>query len=245
MENKYIEHRSVCKDIMTLFYNLVGTHQLWELWEDSMIMFATSISNSVDLRFKKEREERYLSIAKKYTSKELNVFISIFSETIKILESNPEQDLLGELYMKFELGSHWHGQFFTPYHICEMVAKTQIKRLPETKRLKPISIVDPACGGGALILAGFHSYRELFEQSGLNAQDYVCCYAQDISMISGLMCYIQLALQGIAAKVKISNSLTDPLQESDNDSNIWYTPMWYSQVWTMRRALERMKGTPE
>jgi hypothetical protein len=31
-----------------------------------------------------------------------------------------------------------------------------------------------------------------------------------------------------------------PLIEEDNGSDIWYTPMWFSDVWTIRRLIDRM-----
>lgn len=120
------------------------------------------------------------------------------------------------------------------------MAEMQVQ-LPQDDTLKPITVSDPACGGGALLIAAFHSYRKQLEKRGLNAQDYVICYAQDISYVAGLMCYIQLSLQGIAAKVKIADSLLDPLVDADNGSNIWYTPMYFSFAWTGRRIIKRLE----
>lgn len=34
------------KKIVSLFQKLTGSRQLWELWEDAMIMFATMLSNA-------------------------------------------------------------------------------------------------------------------------------------------------------------------------------------------------------
>lgn len=97
--------------IVKLYNSLIGSHQLWELWQDSMTMFALSISNTVDSRYRDKRESAYMDIVHKYKKEEMQVFPQILGEICLQLEQNPEQDLLGDLYMQLDLGSHWHGQF--------------------------------------------------------------------------------------------------------------------------------------
>lgn len=233
--------------LVKLYNSLIGSHQLWELWQDSMTMFALSISNTVDGRYRDKREAMYMDIAHKYTKDEMQVFPQILCEIVMQLEAEPEQDLLGDLYMQLDLGSHWHGQFFTPYNVCAMMAKTQLGQHKYTvESVKPISVCDCACGGGALLIAAAHEYRKAIAHTGLNAQDYICLYAQDLSQVSAMMCYVQLSLQGYAAKIKLGDSLMNPLVESDNGPCIWYTPMWFSDVWEIRRLIDRLgKVKPE
>lgn len=69
----------------------------------------------------------------------------------------------------------------------------------------------------------------------LNYQNHVLVVAQDIDKTVALMCYIQLSLLGVAGYVKVGNSLTEPMTDNDNKENYWYTPMYFSPVWTMRR----------
>lgn len=230
------------KKIVSLFQKLTGSRQLWELWEDAMIMFATMLSNAVDKRFFVEREKMFKNISGKYSAEEMQIFLQIFAEIVNQLEANPEQDFLGDLYMQLELGSHWHGQFFTPYNVCKMMADLQTPSELSFDDAKAVTITDCACGGGALLVASAHAYRKKMADIGLNAQDFVCIYAQDLSMVAALMCYIQISLQGYAGKIKIGDSLLHPMLDSDNGSDIWYTPMWFSDVWVMRRAVERIVG---
>lgn len=59
--------------------------------------------------------------------------------------------------------------------------------------------------------------------------------AQDIDETVALMCYIQLSLLGVAGYVKVGNSLTEPMTGNDNKENYWFTPMYFSNVWVLRR----------
>lgn len=227
--------------IVKLFSELRGKWQLWELWQDAITMFALMISNTVDFRFRDEREREYIEISHKYKESEMQVFVEIFAEIVNQLEADQEQDFLGDLYMQLDLGSHWHGQFFTPYNVCRAMAEMTFEEISDASEVKPISAMDCACGGGALLIAAAHAYRKSIESTGLNAQWYLSVYAQDISKVTALMCYIQISLIGYAGKVKIGDSLLNPLTDADNGSNIWYTPMWFSDVWTIRRMIGKIE----
>ena len=64
--------------------------------------------------------------------------------------------------------------------------------------------------------------------------------AQDIDEIVALMCYIQLSLLGVAAYIKVGNSLTEPMSTDDNGENYWFTVMYFSDVWAMRRLFHKI-----
>lgn len=50
------------------------------------------------------------------------------------------------------------------------------------------------------------------------------------------MCYIQLSLHGLAGYVIHDNSLIKPEPVLPDDfEKIWFTPMYFNNVWTMRR----------
>lgn len=76
----------------------------------------------------------------------------------------------------------------------------------------------------------------------VNYQTSVLFVAQDIDYIVGCMCYIQLSLLGCPGYVAIANSLTHPCVGVDGNplipihgENIWYTPMYFRDVWHYRR----------
>ena len=236
--SKQITSKPQYTQIVKLFNKLTGARQLWELWQDGITMFALMISNTVDSRYRDEREKEYIEISHKYKESEMQVFVEIFAEIVNQLEIDQEQDFLGDLYMQLDLGSHWHGQFFTPYNVCQAMAEMTFAEISDVSEVKSISAMDCACGGGALLIAAAHAYRKSIKKTGLNPQYYLSFCAQDISRVTALMCYVQLSLLGYAGKIKIGDSLLNPLTDADNGSDIWYTPMWFSDVWMIRRMID-------
>lgn len=67
-----------------------------------------------------------------------------------VSEIDPYEDLLSAIYM--EVGGNRHaGQFFTPPEICKLCAGVTFNE-SEFKEGSPVSIHDPAVGGGGMIL---------------------------------------------------------------------------------------------
>ena len=67
----------------------------------------------------------------------------------------------------------------------------------------------------------------------LNYQDHVGVVAQDIDILCVQMCYIQLSLRGLSGYVVHGDTLTEP--KVTDLHRVWFTPMWFNNVWTMRR----------
>lgn len=218
--------------------SLTGKYHAWEIWADWVYITAAALSQPLD--FQEARENRYKEIVSKYDESEVKTLYQLSVITVKALEDNMEQDFLGNLYMNLGLGDHWKGQFFTPYHLCEAMAMIACENVVEEVRQKGyITMNDCACGGGATMIAGFHQVRKVLEKSQLNAQDHVLIVAQDISEMTALMCYIQLSLLGIAAVVKIGNTLTDPMSSNplfvQPAPDVWLTPTYNMEIWAGRR----------
>ena len=147
------------REFMKTFDDLCYGQSRYKIWDDFVHMAALSIVNAVDKKFFQVREERFMRIRKPNSEKEFNGFAHLFSITALALEENPWQDFLGELYMRCDLGNDHAGQFFTPYHICEMMAKVIIageegKIRQEVKERGYVSLCDPCIGGGAMMIGG-------------------------------------------------------------------------------------------
>ena len=155
---------------------------------------------------------------------------------VAIIHCMKDLDCLGSVFMELNFGNKSTSQFFTPYHICELMAKVTEEDVAAIVKEKGyITINDPCCGAGATLIAAVNEARKQLEKVNLNFQNHVLVAAQDIDEIVALMCYIQLSLLGVAAYIKVGNSLTEPMSTDDNGENYWFTMMYFSDVWAMRR----------
>ena len=69
----------------------------------------------------------------------------------------------------------------------------------------------------------------------MNFQRYLLVVGQDIDETVALMCYIQISLLGLAGYIKVGNSITDPITTDHDKSKYLYTPMYFSDIWMIRR----------
>lgn len=229
------------KEFFKTFKKLSYHHSPWRVWQDFVTMFSCSISNSLDKQHYNEREATYLKIINTYEKREQNMFPELVAQTVLALEKNPEQDFLGKLFMDLGLGNDSNGQFFTPYHVCELMSAVTLNDIvSQVKKDGYICINDCACGAGATLIAAINEAKRQLEKEKMNFQNHVLIVAQDIDMTVALMCYIQLSLLGVAGYVKVGNSITEPIATNDSTENYWFTPMYFSEVWTMRRAVRAM-----
>lgn len=230
------------KNIIKMLDSLTGKYSRWEVWNDFLTMAAVAICNSFWHQQWEEREKMYKQCAEKYTDAEIKIFNQMFEEMVTALDDNSEQDFLGELFMALEISNEWRGQFFTLYNICRMTAKINLtedaKKEIEQKGFANVN--DPACGAGALLIA----YANACKVAGINYQQHVFFVAQDVDLLAGMMCYIQLSLLGCPGYVAVQNTLTNPIELVDkrglipkDSKNVWYTPMFFSDIWADRRQI--------
>lgn len=228
------DHKEFQKD----FDVLCRTRQRWQVWSDFVHMAAYSISNAVDTVHREKREAEYLKIASRYTATEMEAVARLLSMTVIALETNPDQDFLGELYMRLDLGNANAGQFFTPYCVSKMMAVMNVgTATTELEHKGFISVSDCCVGGGAMLIAFANACRD----QKLNYQQNVLFVGQDIDHTVGMMAYIQLSLLGCPGYIVIGNSLTEPLTGdplyAPMERETYITPFYCSVVWNTRRIL--------
>ncbi len=225
MENKNIP--MLKKKFINTFNELLsGRFSPTTIWADFITMFACSLSNIMDIWHWEEREKLYWQTAEKYSQEERDLFLKLAAVTMTAFTCNPEQDFLGDIYMSLGLGKKGTGQFFTPYHICDVMEKITMDDVVRQVKEKGVyTIADYCCGAGATLIAGVNHARKELEKAGLDYRDCVLAVAEDIDTTVALMCYIQLSLIGVPGFVKVSNSLTDPITGEDfTRLNSWLTP---------------------
>jgi len=234
------------KEFLHVFKQLCYSRSSWEVWSDLISAMACSLSNAADrtLGHFEQREKEYAQCIKRLGSVEKPA--EMFSIIVMALEDNPEQDFLGKLYMNLNLGSHWKGQFFTPYSVCTMMSQINLKNVDrKIDEQGYISICDPACGAGATLIAAANSLKS----SKYNFQNHVIFVGQDVDRVVAQMCYIQLSLLGCAEYICIGNTLTNPLNgpvlfpRETEKQELWYMPMFHSDIWQYRKLLNNKKCT--
>ncbi len=200
------------KQIITCIQNMAGRYSVYEIFADWVKAMALAFANQV--LFSEKRENEYAEITKKYSESEQSRFCEM---TAWLVEWADEEfyDMLGYIYMHLELGSKAAGQFFTPYHLCRLMAQ-----MPEIKD-GIITVNEPTCGAGGNIIA----MAEAMKDKGINYQKLMRVECQDIDVKAVYMTYVQLTLYGIPAKVYQTDTLRDP-NGADSSTGKLYTFGW-------------------
>lgn len=198
--------------LIRLFQSLSGARSLWESFNDCINLFSLSFQNFTECGdvFRKNEEE-YKQIIGRYKKEEQKLIFQLFAELSNEYEMNPFQDLLGELYMRLDMGSKTLGQFFTPYHISQLCAEmmdiTLVKQ--EISENGYVTINEPSCGAGANIIA----VMEFLHRNRINYQKEAVVVCQDISALTAKMCHVALSFLGCQAVIKIGDTLANPYKE--------------------------------
>jgi len=200
-------------------------HPLHQLFRDFVELSALAISNAVDREHYAPREARYLQIVQQYTKEEVNEFPKMLAELVEALEYGFD-DVLGRLYgTQLELTNKGSSQVFTPYTICVLLAKMTLHDVQDLlKEQKFITVAEPACGAGAMVIAVAQEMIDL----GLNPQTQLHVTAIDLDLTCALMCYVQLSLLGIPAIVYHGDTLRLEMRSA------WVTPFHILRGWTWK-----------
>src|SRR6056297_3007860 len=150
-----------------------------------MLLFSSRVSALT-------REEKYLSVIRQYSKQEANLFAEALAKLVIEMTGDGTGliDVLGSFYQ--EHISHGHnGQFFSPRHVCDMMACLS----------GPVKqggiILDPACGSGRMLLATAKNNRNaLF-------------YGADVDENCAKMTVVNLYLNSLYGEVAWMNSLTN------------------------------------
>lgn len=231
------------KEFVRLFRTLTYSRSSWEVWNDFVVMTACSISNAVDKKQFESREKRYMQIVQKYSKEDQNIFPQLFAEVVLALEDDPEQDFLGAILTELKLRDQSKGQYFTPYDACRVMSGISLLGIEnQIKKEGYATIHDPCCGSGVILISEINEARRILEKEKLNYQNHVLITAQDIDETAALMCYIQISLLGMAGFVKVGDSLADPITDHDSWDAYWFTPMYFSDIWTFRRLFHNLSA---
>jgi hypothetical protein len=200
----------------------------YDVFRDFVTMGAITYHNAV---FRGERrdtlEKEYLSIVKRYTKEDTRNFCELLGCLVKILNIEP-WDAIGRLYMELEVQNETAGQFFTPPELSEVMARIVHGEKFKSLATKPfITLHEPACGAGGMILA----FVKCVIQQNVDPARKLWVEAWDIDRTVALMCYLQLAMWNVPAKIVVGNTLTMQVRE------VFYTPAHALYGWKFRLAI--------
>ena len=225
------------KLLLKLFGALAYRHSAWQVFSDFAEAAAISLSNAVDWPQRDKREERYMQIVQRYKPDELATFPQMLGELTLALEEGPS-DVMGKTFHDLELHNKWAGQFLSPYHLCQMMAKMTLSDADDIRsRIEArghITVQEPCAGSGAMVIAVAQCMREL----GINYQRHLHVTAIDVDPKCVHMAYLQLSLLHIPATIIHGNTLS--LEEFGR----WYTPAHIMDGWHWKLRRHPDPGSP-
>jgi len=165
------------------------------------------------------REAEYLEEVKHWEPADLVLFSEALGTLVNEMENHPFEDILGGYYMEFALstkGQQWNGEFHTPKTICDFMAQI-VMGDSELPAEGPISVCEPACGAGAMILS-------MGQACSPEVRRRLRVTAIDINRTACDMAFINTTLWGIPTRVIHGNSLSNEYWAAW--SNIHYLAPW-------------------
>jgi type I restriction-modification system DNA methylase subunit len=150
------------------------------------------------------REPEYLDEAKRWERPDLDLFVEAFAALVIEMENHPFEDLIGGCYMDFALsskGQQWNGEFHTPKAVCDLMAQMTLSALESLPAEGPITVCEPACGAGAMILS-------LAGACPPEVRRRLRVTAIDINRTACDMAFINTTLWGVPTRIIHGNALS-------------------------------------
>jgi len=205
-----------------------------DLTEEQAFEVLQNVKDSHDADIGVCWEARYLELINSYEKKQQPFFPEMLALLVagldeKVHTTGPE-DILGAIYHDMEFHNVYKGQYFTPQHVSDMMAKISFREDDQTiKENGYISVCEPTCGSGVMIT----SFCKAMKDAGYNYCNQLVVTAIDIDIKCVHMAYLQLSLYGVPAVVIHGNSLT--LESWSR----WYTPVYMLNGWVYLKILAR------
>ena len=184
------------------------------------------------------REAEYLEEAKRWEASELDTFAEALAALIIEMEASPFEDILGGYYIEFALsskGQQWNGEFHTPKTICDMIARIVVGDMSSLPADGPITLCEPACGAGAMILS-------FAEACSPEVRRRLRVTAIDINRTACDMTFINTTLWGIPTRVIHGNTLSNEYWSAW--SNLHYIAPWLPFAMRKQTSEAMAQGQP-
>lgn len=210
------------KEIIKKIQSISGRYSPYTVFSDWIQCSALAIQNACTIPHTKlweAREKEYLDTMNKYNEDERFAIRELFFLLVDALEEEMT-DVLGEVYMEAGMGNKYTGQFFTPFHLSELCARVAIQDKIDHFDGNTITLLEPTCGGGGMIIAA----AKVMKEAGIDPQRHLRIVAQDLDWKGVYMTYLQLSLLGLKAKVVQGDTLADPYRIGYPSGRVLRTP---------------------
>lgn len=152
-------------------------------------------------------EDKYMTFVPKYGPDGMKLMTQLYAITSMAIEGH-RCDFLGPLYMELDLSGAEQrgkrGEFFTPSSVSDMMAYIQTLNIGEILEAQGyVRVQEPTCGAGGMLI----SFAAQMEQAGHDPRQLMYAEAADINRTFFNMCYLQLSLLDIPARVWCGDSL--------------------------------------
>lgn len=183
-------------------------------------------------------EAQYMERIGAYKREALNSFSEMLSLLI-MAHNGSYSDFLGDIAGEYELLNQHVGQFFTPYHLCQAMAKMSFFDARSLVKEKGIfTVCEPAVGAGGLVIA---SAEEIANQ-GVDPCACVQFDCTDISRDAFNMAYIQLSAFGLQAVVRHGNTLSGEYWEHRPTPQLRLFDQWLAPQQKTHRLVSAMRS---
>lgn len=141
-------------------------------------------------------DPHYLEIVRKYKNdrpigeREIDYFCKAFA-LLQLEMQKTNDDVLGQIYMEWNMSNKFRGQFFTPKHVASMMA-TMLN--PKGR------VLDPCCGSGVMLVEAI----KVIDNVTIDSSSF---YGQDIDITCVKMCALNLLFFNVNGYVIWGDSL--------------------------------------
>ena len=202
--SKTVIHNDNVRYFVKLLNVMAPEKRRYEVFSDWCKCAAYAFVNSTN--FSQKREDEYLKIIGSYSRLDQIRFPKLLTV---VADGLTERfcDFLGEAYMNCEMGNGNMGQFFTPYSVSQASAAMTIGKVTDKSRI--ISIGEPSCGSGGMIIAA----AEVLAKQDFPFQQNMLAFMDDLDINAVYMSIIQCSLLGIPSVIRYMNTLTQEVYD--------------------------------
>jgi len=147
---------------------------LFSVFDDFLTMAIAACTQNPHTK-KSWYEDEYLQTIATYKDSELRyefqkAFAFLVSEMEERVGTSNGNDILGEFFEE-HFANERKAQIFTPYHLCHLLAQMTLGNQvtnTEVQSQKPLRILEPTCGSGRMLIAGYRMLGGGHEYYGID-----------------------------------------------------------------------------